>query len=84
MDIQMPVMNGYEATRVIRNDFRFATLPIIGLTANALNSDRDACLAAGMNAHVGKPIHVNTLVETLLKHTYSGTNSSSSPYKICD
>ena len=84
MDIQMPVMNGYEATRAIRSDLGLATLPIIGLTANALNSDRDACLAVGMNAHVGKPIDVNTLVETLLKHTYLGINSSSIPHQICN
>lgn len=67
MDIQMPGMDGYEATRILREE-RGVTKPIIAMTANALPSDRVACLAAGMNDHIGKPIDMALLVGTLLKH----------------
>ncbi|KAA0995326.1 PAS domain S-box protein [Pseudomonas sp. ANT_J12] len=66
MDIQMPDIDGLEATRRIRSNPRFATLPIVAMTANASNSDREACFAAGMNEHVGKPIDLEQLVATLL------------------
>jgi CheY-like chemotaxis protein len=66
MDIQMPDIDGLEATRRIRSDPRFAALPIVAMTANASNTDREACLAAGMNEHVGKPIDLEQLVATLL------------------
>ncbi|KAA0987336.1 PAS domain S-box protein [Pseudomonas sp. ANT_J12] len=66
MDIQMPDIDGLEATRRIRSNPRFATLPIVAMTANASNTDREACLAAGMNDHVGKPIDLEQLVVTLL------------------
>ena len=66
MDIQMPDMDGYEATRRIRLDARMVDLPIIAMTANAMASDRAACLAAGMNDHIGKPINLDRLVETIL------------------
>ncbi|WP_239483042.1 response regulator [Paraburkholderia sp. C35] len=69
MDMQMPDVDGLEATRLIRAHERFAALPIIAMTANATRADRDACLAAGMNDHVGKPIDVTQLVDTLLAHT---------------
>jgi CheY-like chemotaxis protein len=66
MDIQMPDIDGLEATRRIRSNPRFAALPIVAMTANASNTDREACLAAGMNDHVGKPIDLEQLVVTLL------------------
>jgi two-component system, sensor histidine kinase and response regulator len=69
MDMQMPDVDGLEATRLIRADTRFARLPIIAMTANATRADREACLAAGMNDHVGKPIDVTHLVDVLLLHT---------------
>jgi len=65
MDIQMPVMDGFEATRRIRADARFKDLPIIAMTANAMAGDREKSLAAGMNAHVAKPIDLEELFETL-------------------
>ncbi|SAL24844.1 multi-sensor hybrid histidine kinase [Caballeronia arvi] len=65
MDVQMPDLDGLEATRLIRADGRFAALPIIAMTANASGADRDACLQAGMNDHVGKPIDVERLVAVL-------------------
>ncbi len=66
MDVQMPDIDGLEATRRIRLDPRWATLPIIAMTANASDEDRSACLAAGMTEHVGKPINLEQLVATLL------------------
>jgi CheY-like chemotaxis protein len=65
MDIQMPVMDGYLATQQIRKQARFANLPIIAMTANALAGDRDAALEAGMNDYVTKPIEPKKLFETL-------------------
>jgi PAS domain S-box-containing protein len=68
MDLQMPVMDGFTATRLIRQDLGQATLPIVAMTANAMASDREACLAAGMNDHVGKPFDLDRLVRLLRKH----------------
>jgi two-component system, sensor histidine kinase and response regulator len=65
MDVQMPDLDGLEATRLIRADGRFDTLPIVAMTANASNADRDTCIEAGMNEHVGKPIDVERLVAVL-------------------
>ncbi|MEO5374872.1 MAG: response regulator [Alphaproteobacteria bacterium] len=67
MDIQMPELDGYSATRRIRGQERFATLPIVAMTANALSSDREASLAAGMNGHIAKPISRKELFATLLQ-----------------
>jgi CheY-like chemotaxis protein len=67
MDIQMPIMDGYEATRAIRglDDSRLARIPIIAMTANAFNEDRKRAMNAGMNAYITKPIDVPQLFETL-------------------
>ena len=67
MDIQMPVMNGYEATKAIRaldSDY-CKTLPIIAMSANAYDDDVKACLAAGMNAHIAKPFNPDELLKLL-------------------
>jgi PAS domain S-box-containing protein len=67
MDIQMPVMDGYTATREIRKDERFKDLPIIAMTAHAMTGDEDKSLKAGMNGHVTKPIDPDQLFATLQK-----------------
>ncbi|MGA4636408.1 PAS domain S-box protein [Pseudomonas solani] len=72
MDIQMPDIDGLEATRRIRADGRHPTLPIIAMTANAAAQDRQNCLDAGMDDHVGKPIDIHQLVATLLRWTEPG------------
>ncbi|MES2583437.1 MAG: response regulator [Pseudomonadota bacterium] len=69
MDVQMPVMDGYAATRVIRQELGLAALPIIGLTANAMPADRESCLRAGMDEHVGKPFDMAHLVPLLIRLT---------------
>lgn len=66
MDVQMPVMNGIEATRSIRADSLNQDTPIIAMTANASSEDRHSCLAAGMDDHVSKPVDPDKLYETLL------------------
>ena len=67
MDCHMPVMDGYEATAHIRNDLLIRQLPIVAMTANALPSDRDRCLAVGMNDHIPKPIDIAVLNATLAR-----------------
>lgn len=67
MDLQMPEMNGIEATRLIRRDARFRNLPIIAMTAAVMAVDREACFAAGMNDYISKPIAQRELRETLSK-----------------
>jgi CheY-like chemotaxis protein len=69
MDMQMPVMDGLEATRAIRSNPRLENLPIIAMTANAMASDREQCLAAGMNDHIAKPIEPDELFSVLLRWT---------------
>ncbi|MCW9034390.1 MAG: response regulator [Rhodospirillales bacterium] len=67
MDIQMPVMDGYEATRTIRQDERFKDLPIIAMTANAMVQEIQECKEVGMNGHIAKPIDPPTMYTTLAK-----------------
>ena len=67
MDLQMPVMDGLTATRHIRQDMGLQQLPIVAMTANVMQSDREACEAAGMNEHVGKPFDLQHLVTVLCK-----------------
>jgi len=67
MDVEMPEMNGLEATRVIRSDERFRDLPILAMTANAMSGDRAVSLESGMNDHISKPIDPNILYEALVK-----------------
>lgn len=79
MDVQMPVMDGLEATRQIRNRSAFKDLPIIAMTANALADDRDRCIAAGMNDHLAKPIDPDQLFKILLQYIPPKTPQSASP-----
>lgn len=67
MDVQMPVMNGYEATREIRclENQELASIPIIAMTANAFEEDKQEALKCGMNGHIAKPIDIQKLFETL-------------------
>ena len=68
MDVQMPELDGLEATRRIRSEFSESTQPyIIAMTANAMQGDREACLAAGMDDYVSKPIRIESLVNALSK-----------------
>jgi len=67
MDMQMPEMDGLEATRLIRTVPELDATPIVAMTASAFGADRDACLAAGMNDHIGKPVNPATLYEKLLR-----------------
>lgn len=67
MDIQMPVMNGYEATRAIRKleDKELASIPILAMSANAFEEDKQEAIKSGMNGHIAKPIDVKNLFDTL-------------------
>ena len=69
MDVQMPVIDGLEATRQIRADVRFASLPIIAMTANVYTSDQEDCIKAGMNAHLAKPFDLDKVIKTILFFT---------------
>ncbi|WP_426055148.1 response regulator [Janthinobacterium sp. PSPC2-1] len=67
MDCQMPVMDGYQATRKLRQDPRYSDLPVIAMTANAMVGDKEKCLDAGMNDFIAKPIDVAQLFGTLAR-----------------
>ncbi|MCU7934079.1 MAG: response regulator [Candidatus Thiodiazotropha sp. (ex Dulcina madagascariensis)] len=67
MDIQMPDMDGYEATKIIRKNPKFRDLPIVAMTAGAMAGDVEMCLASGMNDHIAKPIDINKLGQSLLR-----------------
>jgi len=68
MDLQMPVMDGHEATKAIRRDRRHDALPIVAMTAHAMADERAQCLAEGMNDHVTKPIDPAVLYRIVLRH----------------
>jgi CheY-like chemotaxis protein len=65
MDVQMPVLDGLEATRLIRKETRWNRLPIIAMTAHAMNGDKERCLEAGMNGYISKPVHPSLLLSTV-------------------
>ena len=78
MDLQMPEMDGYQATAKIRSDARFTTMPIIAMTAHATAEERQRCLAAGMNDHISKPIEPRLLFETVGRFYKTGDSVSPS------
>jgi CheY-like chemotaxis protein len=71
MDVQMPVMDGFEATRAIRKLERGGHITIIATTAHAMTGDRERCLAAGMDGYISKPIHPAELLTLVAQHTAS-------------
>jgi two-component system sensor histidine kinase/response regulator len=79
MDLQMPEMDGYQATAKLRSDARFASLPIIAMTAHATIEERQRCLASGMNDHISKPIDPSALFETVARYYRSAGTSASVP-----
>jgi len=76
MDLQMPEMDGYQATAKIRADARFTKLPLIAMTAHATLEERQRCLAAGMNDHVSKPIDPRALFETVARYYRPATGGA--------
>ena len=82
MDCQMPELDGYEATRRLRQDARWTQLPVIAMTANAMVGDRDKALASGMNDHVSKPIKPVQLFGTLAHwiRPANAANASAGPF----
>ncbi len=78
MDCQMPVLDGYEATKRIRQQPQFADLPIIAMTANAMSGDREKVLSVGMNDHIAKPIDVAHMFATLGQWIAAGSATSMS------
>jgi CheY-like chemotaxis protein len=67
MDVNMPVMDGLEATRRLRRDPRWGGLPVIALTADVMRTQIDTCLEAGMDAHIAKPIDLRDLLSVLVQ-----------------
>ncbi|QBY04815.1 PAS domain S-box protein [Thalassotalea sp. HSM 43] len=67
MDCQMPVMDGYTATKLLRQQDKFKDLPILAMTANAMAGDREKAIQAGMNDHIPKPINVSAMFKTMAK-----------------
>jgi PAS domain S-box-containing protein len=82
MDCQMPVLDGYSATRALRERERLRDLPVIAMTANAMVGDRDKVLEAGMNDHIAKPIKVDDLFATLARWVHPAEPSALPPDSI--
>ncbi|GAB1596080.1 PAS domain S-box protein [Lysobacter claricitrinus] len=79
MDCQMPVMDGYAATRAIREDARFEKMPVIAMTANAMAGDRERVLEAGMNDHIAKPLRVAEMFATIARWVRPSSGAAASP-----
>jgi CheY-like chemotaxis protein len=84
MDCQMPVMDGYAATRALRKQRRWRNLPVIAMTANAMVGDRDKALAAGMNDHIAKPINVQQMFATLARWIRPASESAGTAGAVAD
>jgi signal transduction histidine kinase len=74
MDVQMPVLDGLEATRLIRKEHRWKQLPIIAMTAHAMNGDKERCLEAGMSGYISKPVHPALLLSTVDEFLFQKTS----------
>jgi CheY-like chemotaxis protein len=68
MDVQMPVLDGLEATRMLRRDPRWERLPVVAMTAHAMTGDREKCLEAGMSGYISKPVQPAHLITTVEQH----------------
>jgi signal transduction histidine kinase/ActR/RegA family two-component response regulator len=79
MDVQMPVLDGLEATRRIRQEKRWHDLPIVAMTAHAMNGDRERCLDAGMNGYISKPVHPSHLLNTVDEYLNPPVNTMAAP-----
>lgn len=76
MDMQMPEMDGLQATRLLRQEARLQSLPIVAMTANVSPADVEACLAAGMNEHVGKPLDIDHILAAIRRFVALGDGAS--------
>ena len=82
MDIQMPMLDGLQATRIIRAESRWDRLPIVAMTAHAMQADRDECLRAGMNGYISKPVNPPTLIATVERFLLRPSVGSGEPAEI--
>lgn len=84
MDVQMPVMDGLEATSLIRQDPKFADIPILAMTASVMAEDQQGCLAVGMNDHIAKPIDPSFLESSLIKWLANHVISRTKPIPVVE
>lgn len=84
MDVQMPVLDGLDATRLIRRNERWKFLPIIAMTAHAMKGDRERCLQAGMTGYISKPVHPSHLLRTIEEHLLAAMGPPAAGPAIAD
>lgn len=82
MDCQMPIMDGYTATKILREDPKFSKLPIIAMTANAMEGDREKVIDAGMDDHIAKPINVDDMFSTMAQWIAPENPNQNSQQKV--